>query len=244
MLGHDGARPRLLRPLGGLLLDMGDVIHDTTVWRRWLTRLLARTGLVGPRAKGEDFFRVWDRQYLGDVCRGRREFCEAFRAFLVSFGLTPAQVDEVDRACQARRRWLEADSQPLPGVRATLARLAEAGITLGVLTNSEHPSSALEEQLERFGLGGMFASVISSQDLGQVMPEPAGYFRSLRAMKLRAEEAAFVGHDAAGLSGAAETGMQTIAFNYDADVAADVHLARFEELLDLVGARSPYRAAG
>ena len=63
-------------------------------------------------------------------------------------------------------------------------------------------------------------------------------------MKLRAEETAFVGHDAAGLSGAAELGMRTIAFNYDRDAAADVYLARFEELLDLVGARTPCRAAG
>jgi FMN phosphatase YigB (HAD superfamily) len=244
MLGHDVARPRLIRPVRGVLLDMEDVIHDATAWKRWLAKLLARTGLVGPRAQGKDFFRAWDRQYLGDVCRGRREFCEAFRAFLVSFGLTPAQIDEVHRACQTQRRRLEAESPPLPGVRATLMRLGDAGVVLGVLTNSEHPAGILEEQLARFGVGGVFASVISSRDLGQAMPEPAGYLRSLRAMELRAGETAFVGHDAAGLSGAAELGMPTIAFNYEADVAADVYLARFEELLDLVGARTPYRAAG
>ena len=244
MLGHHGARPRLLRPIRGLLLDLGDVIHDTTVWRRWLVRMLARTGLLGPRADYKEFYRVWDREYLGDVHRGRREFCEAFRAFLASLGLTGAQIDEVELACQTRRRLLDADAQPLPGVRATLARLDEAGIVLGVLTDSEYPASVLEEQLERFGLGGIFVSVISSLDMGQTTPEPAGYLRSLRAMKLRADEAAFVGHDAAGLSGAAELGMHTIAFNYDPDATADVYLARFEELLDLFGARTPYRAAG
>jgi HAD superfamily hydrolase (TIGR01509 family) len=244
MLGYHGARPRLLRPVSGLLLDMGDVIHDTTVWRRWLLRVLARTGLLGPRVDYKEFCRVWDREYLGDVHRGRRDFRDAFRAFLASFGLTSAQVDEVERACQTRRRQIDADAQPLPGVRATLARLDEAGFALAVLSDSEHPSSVLEEQLERFGLGGVFVSVISSPDVGQTTPEPAGYLRSLRAMKLRADEAAFVGHDVAGLSGAAELGMQTIAFNYDPDATADAYLARFDELLDLVGARTPYRAAG
>ena len=133
MLGYHGARPRLLRPVSGLLLDMGDVIHDTTVWRPWLARVLGRTGLLGPRANLKDFFRVWDREYLGDVHRGRREFDEAFRALLVSFGLTPAQVDEVHRACHTRRRRLEADAQPLPGVRATLCATRRGGIRAGRL---------------------------------------------------------------------------------------------------------------
>jgi hypothetical protein len=59
-----------------------------------------------------------------------------------------------------------------------------------------------------------------------------------------ASEAAFVGHDAEELSGAAAVGMRTIAFNHAADAKADRYLIRFEQLLDVVGSDRTFSAAG
>jgi FMN phosphatase YigB (HAD superfamily) len=76
------------------------------------------------------------------------------------------------------------------------------------------------------------------------MPERACYLTALKALHLPAGEVAFVGHDAAELAGAAAAGMPTIAFNFDADARADVYLARFEELLEVIHPRPLLAAAG
>ena len=116
---------------------------------------------------------------------------------------------------------------------------------LGVLSDSDRPGAELRGQLDRFGLHFPFASVVSSLDLSETKPHPLGYRTALEEMGLRAEEVAFVGHDTLELAGAAACGLGTIAFNFDAEAKADVFIARFEELLDVVSqTQPPYAAAG
>ena len=244
-VGHGGCpadgRARLRGQIRGVLFDMGNVLYDDTLWRRWVLQLLSHVGL---HTNYRCFFRIWDRDYLREVHRGRREFCEAFEAFLLAAGLSRSQIDEVEAACRARLHQLEAGARPLPGVKTTLERLHQSGLTLGVLSNSEHPASVLRQRLQRFAVGGLFTTVVSSIDLKRTLPDPACYLTAVKAMKLPAEEVAFVGHDAAELAGAAAGGMPAIAFNFDADARADVYLARFEELLDVIGTQPPLAAAG
>ncbi len=225
-------------PIRGVLLDMCNVLYDDTVWRRWVLKLLTRLGL---HTTYGCFFRVWQREYLDGVHRGEREFCEAFEAFLRAAGLSRGQIDEVEAACQARRRDLEAGSRPLPGVKTTLGRLHKSGLVLGGICNSEHPASELRRWLERVGLESLFATVVSSVDLARTMPDPICYRTALEAMGLPAEQVAFVDHDAAELAGAAAVGMPTVAFNFDPDARADAYLGRFDELLDVLG--TPRRLA-
>jgi HAD superfamily hydrolase (TIGR01509 family) len=239
--GHNHGRVRLPGQIRGVLFDMGNVLYDDTVWRRWVLQLLSHLGL---HTNYRCFFRVWDRDYLGDVHCGRREFREAFEAFLLSAGLTRSQIDEVEAACRARRHQLDQGARPLPGVKPTLERLHQSGLTLGVLSNSEHAASVLRGRLRRFAVGDLITTVVSSIDLKRTMPDPACYLTALKAMKLPAEQVAFVGHDTAELAGAAAVGMPTIAFNFDADAQADVYLARFDELPDAVGPPPPLAAAG
>lgn len=231
----------LRTPVSGLLFDTGDVLYDATAWRRWLLKLLSRLGLHTNYCA---FFRVWDQEFMADVYRGRREFWEAFRTFLRSAGLSAAQVGEVEVSCRNRRLEWETTARPLPGVKATLGSLYGAGLRLGAIANSERPASAMVDQLERFGVGGIFSAAVSSIDLAWIMPEAVCYQSALDAMDLRAESVAFVGHDSLELAGAAKVGMQTIAFNYDRDAEADVFLSRFEDLVEVVCSRPPYAAAG
>ncbi len=228
-------------PIRGVLFDLGNVLYDDTVWRRWVLQLLSHVGL---HTNYRCFFRVWDRDYLEEVHRGQREFCDAFAAFLLSAGLSRGQIDEVEAACRARRHQLDAGARPLPGVKTTLERLHKSGLALGVVTNSEHPAHVLRQRLGLFGVQKLLATVVSSIDLKRTMPDAACYLRAVKDLKLPAEEVAFVGHDAAELSGAAAVGMPAIAFNFDTDARADVYLARFEELLEVIGTRPPLSAAG
>jgi len=237
-----GNRPiRLPRPVRGVLFGMCNVLYDDTVWRRWVLQLLTHLGL---HTNYRCFFHVWDRDYLDDVHRGRREFCEACEAFLLAVGLSRGQIDEGEASCRARRRHLEATARPLPGVKTTLERLHQSGFVLGVISNSEHPASVLRQRLNRFALGGLFTAVVSSIDLGRTMPEELCYRTALKDMKLPAEQVAFVDHHTAKLAGAAAVGMPTIAFNFDPDAKADVYLGHFEELLEVLSTQQPFAAAG
>jgi HAD superfamily hydrolase (TIGR01509 family) len=233
--GHATPRPNEQRcgqaQVRGLLFDMGDVLYDATLWRRWLFQLLGRMGL---HAHYRTMFRVWDEEFLDDVHRGRREFAEAFQAFLLSLGLSRGQSDEVQAASQARKRELEMGARPLPGVRDTVERLAARGIKLAVLSDAEQSGDELQTQLARLGLAGRFSPVISSIDLEYTKPSAVCYRAALSSMELPTQTVAFVGHDGAELAGARAVGLRTIAYNYDAGAAADHYLTRFEELLQVV----------
>jgi len=226
-------------PVQGLLFDMGDVLYDATVWRRWLLQLLHRMGL---HTRYRSFFKIWDCDFLNDVHCGRREYREAFQAFLMAAGLTRGQIDEVEAASQARKRELEGKVRPFPGVCRVLGRLHSAGIVLGVLSDSECTAESLRARLASLGIGQYLAAVVSSIDLQRTKPDPVCYRTALAAMGLSAEQTAFVGHDAEELAGARASGLRTLAFNFDAGAVADRYLARFEELLqyaDRRAARAP-----
>jgi len=227
-------------PVRGVLFDGCNVLYDDTVWRRWVLKLLANLGL---HTNYRCFFRVWERDFLDDVHRGRRGFRDAFAAFLRSAGLSSGQIDEVQAACQGRRRHLEAGTRPLPGVKTALGRLHQSGLVLGVICNSEHPASVLSEQLGRFASGKIFTTVVSSIDIRRTMPEAACYLTATEAMGLPVTQVAFVGHDAGQLAGATAVGMPTIALNYDPDARADVYLSRFDELPDVLSTQASVDAA-
>jgi HAD superfamily hydrolase (TIGR01509 family) len=236
------APPRLLPPVRGVLFDMCNVLYDDSAWRRWLLRILTQLGL---QTNYQSFFHLWDRDHLDAVYRGQWSFCEALERFLQSAGMSRGQIEEVQAACHAFRRTTEESLRPLPGVRTTIGRLAEAGFVLGTLCNSDLPSASLGKRIERLGIGGCFSATVSSIDLGLTMPDAECYRAALHAMGLQADDMAFVGHDAAELAGAKTIGMTTVAFNFDPNAQADAHLNRLEELLDVLPSpHVPLAAAG
>ena len=215
----------------GLLFDMGGVLYDATAWRRWLLQLLARIGL---QTHYQAFFRIWEREFLREVYIGQRDYWDAFRAFLQSMGLSPAQIDEVAAASHARQREQEHHVRPLPGVAPTLARLYAAGMPMGVLSNSHHTGAELWKKLDHMGLGGIFQWVLSSRELGHAKPSVHCYQNALASTGLAACGVVFIGHDPDELAGAAAAGMHTVAFNYDSHASADVCIDRFEQLMDVL----------
>jgi HAD superfamily hydrolase (TIGR01509 family) len=215
----------------GLIFDMGDVLFDATLWRRWLLQQVHR---LGHTAGYDEFFGVWDRQFLEDVHRGLHQYQDAFNWFLLSQGLSRAQITEIQSASHIRRAELEAASRPFPGVRRTLGQLHANGMPMAVLSDSERTADQIAAALTRLGLGGYFRAIVSSVELGQVKPHPATYEAALRALRLPASAVAFIGHDAEELTGAAQAGCKTIAFNYESQARADDRLERFSDLPHMV----------
>ena len=209
-----------------LVFEADNVLFDATLWRRWLHQLLGRFGVL---TDYETFFERWDREYLADVYRGRREFGEAFQSYLLSAGLTPAQFDEIEAASTAKRRDLATSTRLLPGVRSSLWQLHGAGFRLAVLTNNERSSSQIAAQLERVGLGGLFHTILSSFDLERTMPEPAAYATLLSSVDETSERTAFVSSCPRSLAGATSAGLQTVSINASAATVGHTH---FESLTD------------
>src|SRR5260221_6806754 len=140
-------------PVAGLIVDVADVLYDATLWRRWLWRLVAR---LNPSTTYAKFYESWDRKYLADVNCGRREFGEAFQAFLLDSGLSWAQIDEIEAASRLRRHSLESNVRPLPGVVKTITQLAEWGLPMVAWSDAPLTAAKLIERLDRLGLGDRF----------------------------------------------------------------------------------------
>jgi HAD superfamily hydrolase (TIGR01509 family) len=230
----DFQTPPHFRNVRGLVFDMGDVLFDATVWRRWLLQQLQRMGM---QASYRSFFDVWERDYLDAVHRGERDYAEAFQTFLRDMGLTTCQIDEILLASNRQKREIEQDARPFPGVRQTLERLKAVGLRLAVLTDSESPAAAIEARLATLGIGGYFSAVVSSADLKQTKPARVCYATAIERLKLTPSQAAFVGHDNDELTGARRSGMPVIAIHYEHGAAAEVYLRRFDGLLTLFETR-------
>jgi len=214
----------------GIVFDTADVLYDDTLWRRRLWQLAARLGV---RAEYACWFEPWDRTYLPAVHCGRREPIEALHAFLLSAGLTWAQIDEIAADSLLDRRQLAAGLRPLPGVVATITRLAELGIPLVAWADSAEPAECLAERLDRLGLAGRFRACFTSFDLEAAQPDPRCYRAALECLHAAAGDTLYVGHDPRHLAGARLAGLVTVAFNHAAGATADHVLEQFAELLAL-----------
>ena len=88
-------------------------------------------------------------------------------------------------------------------------------------------------KLERGGIGNLWDSIISSQEVGVQKPDPQIYQLALQQLGIKSDQAIFVGHKATELEGARNVGMKTVAFNYENDAKADFYINNFSELADL-----------
>ena len=216
------------KPIAGIIFDVENVLYDATLWRRWLLRLVNQ---LGRPAEYETFYRAWDRDYLGDVHCGRREFTEALQAFLLASGLSWAQMDEAEAASRIQRQKLDRRLRPWPGVTKTIAALDGQGLRLAAWFDTCQPAVELTRRLDGLALGGHFHAVLSSIELECAQPAAQCYFKALASLELAAGETLYVSRDAARLAAARAVGLWTAAFNFQPHAAADFHLTRFEELL-------------
>lgn len=237
ILGLDRALPKVV--ISAVVFDMAGVLYEGTICQRWLWQLLLRLGVQVEYAQ---FCDTWEHDYLDAVNRGARSYEDAQHSFLLGFGLTPAQVEEVQAASHMRRSEVDLGVRPLPGVAATLAKLAAGGFKLAVLTNSWCSSPALRQMLNQLGLGTFISAVLSSCDLQATTPAAECYEAGLKLLGTPASQTLYVGNEARSLAGARAVGMHTAAFNFAAGAAADHYLHRFDDLVEL--AQLPLAASG
>jgi FMN phosphatase YigB (HAD superfamily) len=214
-----------------LIFDTADVLFDATHWPRKLTRLVSRFGVSPGYA---EFIGRWEREFLPEVCRGRRDYDEAFCSFLLSWGLGWAQIDEIEADGRIQRRNLEREVRPLPGVVRTLKTLGARGFRLAAWSDSWEPAENVKALLGRLGLSGVFNSILCSFELEATQPDPECYRACVEALGGEAGRIAYVGHDAVHLAAARAAGLATVAFNHHPAAVADCYLPQFDGLLSLL----------
>lgn len=131
--------------------------------------------------------------------------------------------------------------EPYPGVEETLRCLQDAGIKLAVATDAE--SVQADRRLRKTGLIDYFAVVVTPEVSGRRKPEPDSLLYALQRLDAAPRETMMVG-DSPGrdIAPGRHLGMVT-AFaaygdwrqNRTPDVAADIILGKFSELLDHIG---------
>jgi putative hydrolase of the HAD superfamily len=101
---------------------------------------------------------------------------------------------------------------PLPGVGAALARLADDGARMAVVSNSIFSAGALVRELARHGLASRFAFAVSSADVGVRKPAAAMFEAALSRLGAPATgETWFVGDTFADdMVGAARLGLAPV----------------------------------
>ncbi len=100
-------------------------------------------------------------------------------------GIAPT-VEAVAALVAARGLW----RQPLPGSRAGVAAVRDAGYRVGVVSNAD---GRVEADLAAAGFGGLFDVIVDSTLVGVSKPDPAIFSFALDALGVAAEETWYVG---------------------------------------------------
>jgi HAD superfamily hydrolase (TIGR01509 family) len=167
------------------------------------------------------------------VYRGQQEFHAAFARCLSTLGLTAGHVEEIVAASRAQRRRDAGARRLYPGTRSTLSQLKSAGITCGVLTNTDRTAAALRQDLAKLGLADAFDDYFTSVDMQAHLPHAPCFDHALQVLNVPAADVLFVSHDIRELQGAQAAGCQAVAFNARPCAAAIPKIDRFDGVLKL-----------
>jgi len=217
-----------------LIFDVGDILYDASVWRKWLTEELA--GTYGKSVTYPQLVEAWEAQ-LVDVYKGRAEYWDRFTALMHQFGLSEDQVTQIEASAREKGKSVQVDRQPMPEVPETLAKLQTGAVKLIALSDSESGEAGIRKNLNQLGIEQYFDAVVSSFAIGHVKPEPEAFDYAIAQSGCTKAECGFVAHDIDELEGAQAHDLFAIGYNYHPDAPADAYVESFSELLTLVSLR-------
>ena len=196
----------------GVLFDFGGTLVaeslDIRAGNRWLLAQASppqpHVGLDAVVARAEEIGR--------HVLARRREtqveipWAASSRLIYDHFGV---QFDEPVADLELGFRRAAIRTEPLPGVRETLDKLADAGIPMAVVSNNSFSERTLRAELERHGLARHFKFVLSSADVSIRKPNPMIFEIAAVRLGVSAQDIWFVGNsndeDVAGANAAGMT---------------------------------------
>jgi phosphoglycolate phosphatase len=135
---------------------------------------------------------------------------------LVRLGFPDA---DAERLAALQQRYLEIYGADLstrtrlfPGMDAVLAELAARRLALGIVTNK--PARLTDPLLERLGLRGQFACVISGDSLSERKPHPMPLLHAAKLAGVEAARCIYVGDAERDVQAARAAGMRSVVATY------------------------------
>ena len=218
---------------------MGTLVHlDAPVPR--LAALLAASGCRCPHDAVADALRAEIRHYRANLHRaGDPRGLEALRdecAGVLAAALPPPPPTRT----LARAALLGAlRFRPYPDVARALARIADAGVPMAVVSDWD---MSLAATLDDLGLGHRFAAVVTSAETGAAKPDPRPFRAALAAIGVAPSHAVHCGDDPRlDCTGARAAGMRgvTVARDGAAAIGSCPVVTDLGELADMVAGPSP-----
>lgn len=161
---------------------------------------------------------------------------------LAEFARSAEEVAAMVRTYVSHQRQVHDDMvRPYPGVRPVLDALAAAGVGLAVVTSKRHEMAT--RTMQRCGLAGLFAVVVTPDEVTRAKPDPAPVQAALAALGVGdPRQALFVGDAPVDIQAGRAAGARTAAALWGAfprvvleATAPDYLLAAPEAILDLAG---------
>jgi HAD superfamily hydrolase (TIGR01509 family) len=212
--------------LEAILFDAGDVLYHRPRRGAHLAAFVAQHGLPASPPDQLTLSELRRKAFLGQITKAAYQ-----DTVLELWGVYDPLIRGQGRQAMDED---QRDIEFFDGVPETLRRLKRAGLRLGVVTNTFDATRDKLEWFRRVGIESLWDSFATSCELKVCKPDPRIYLAAVNPLGLRPEDAAFVGHAAAELTGAQDLGMTTIAFNRDdQNVTADYTISKFSELLEL-----------
>jgi len=211
--------------IAAILFDMDGVLMDSEPLHHRATQLA-----LGDRARS--YTERDNRAFFGatDV--------EMFRILRILFDLDTSTDELVRRKRDHLISIVRTEGRGLPGVPDIPLGFREAGLRLGLVSASARP--VIDVILEVVGLGGVFHTVVSGDEVARGKPAPDGYLMASRRLAVEPERC-FVVEDtrngvlaakAAGMAVAAVPGPSTAHEDFS---PADLVLPSLEALPKLLG---------
>lgn len=213
-----------------LIFDVGDILYDASLWRRWLAVELSAHGET---VTYDRLVETWER-FLVPVYKAQQDYWEAFEAMLSEFGLDEKDHPALIAKAKEKGQAVQVDRCPMPEVPETLAKLQSAGIKLIALSDNESGEEGVRKTLKQLGIEKYFDAVVSSFSIGHVKPEPEAFDYAIEQSGVPKENCGFVAHDIDELEGAQHHDLFAIGYNYHPDAPADLFVENFSQLLNLI----------
>ena len=102
-----------------------------------------------------------------------------------------------------------AKTKPIPNIRASLEILQKKA-KLALITMRDVPKSAVEKELQQFGLSEYFTCILTSQDTCKPKPSPEAHIKALELMDVQICDCLIVGDSILDVTAGKTAGAKTI----------------------------------
>jgi len=205
-----------------VLFDLGDTLvntHTAETWRKILQALDIVISIDSVEEAMMESIREFEAEKHSDL--SAREFYKELNLLhLKHLGITNQAVTEI-LAEEINAKWFEfANVQAYPDVKETLHQLRKKGLKLGLITGGYEID--IQQILPRAGLEGFFDVCVGADTIGNRKPCPEVFRYALRKLKVRADEAVFVGDSLErDYQAAKKVGMPAVMINREGKPVAD-----------------------